>query len=109
MSCGVIASAGGAAARDGEANSVPSASAPVPFKTERRETECFFIARSFLLSAQRPAAIRRQGEPDLGALRHDIVGRGDDAERRAVGDLDQVIAGRAQEYLARYPRLQGIL
>jgi hypothetical protein len=50
INCGVIASAGGAAARAAEANTVPSASAVEPFseacRTSRLESLCFFIASS---------------------------------------------------------------
>src|SRR5436853_6331347 len=96
MSRGVIASAGGAAARAGVANR-PSASAPVPFSTSRREGKCFFIARS--LSAQRPAAFGWQAEPDVASLTDDIAGPGHDTQRRAVCCFDQIVAACAQKHL----------
>ena len=50
ISCGVMASGGGAAARAGEANTVPSASAVEPLsealRISRLESFCFFIASS---------------------------------------------------------------
>src|ERR1700738_3030976 len=68
ISCGVIASAGGAWARTGDANTVPSASAVEALRTALLESFFFFIACSARsLSAQRPTALRRQCEPDLGA------------------------------------------
>src|ERR1700710_141482 len=79
ISCGVMASDGGAWARTREANSVPSASAVVPFRMSRLLI-LFFIAISFCLSAQRAAALRRQREPDLGALGDRIVGPRDDPQ-----------------------------
>src|SRR5260370_42702289 len=72
INCGVIASAGGASARAGAANTVPSATAleafSAPCKISRLESFRFFIACSCsFLAAQRPAALGRQREPDLGA------------------------------------------
>src|ERR1700704_654914 len=82
VSCGVMASAGGASARTREANIVPSASAVEPFRTPRLEI-FFFIAvsRSFLSSVQRAAAFGRQREPDRGALGNGVVCSRDHPQR----------------------------
>ena len=57
ISCGVIASAGGACAREGEANTVPNASAAEalsePCSTSRRESFRFLIASSASCSCWR--------------------------------------------------------
>src|ERR1700710_2145234 len=89
ISCGVMASAGGAWARTREANTVPSASAVEPFRTSRLEI-LFFIAvlPFFLLSAQRAAALGWQREPDLGALGNGVGGPRDDPQRGAVRGFD---------------------
>src|SRR3954463_7006670 len=80
ISCGVMASAGGASAREGEANTVPRASAVEPFRISRREGIVFFIASSrfrFLLSAQCAAAVGRHRQPDFAALADiGFIGRG---------------------------------
>src|SRR6195952_4185149 len=71
ISCGVMASAGGASASTRDANMVPSASAVEPFSTARREIFLLFIAVlpfGLFLSAQRAAALGRQNQPDLIAL-----------------------------------------
>src|ERR1700750_1798030 len=68
INCGVIASAGGAAARTEDANTEPSARAVEPFSTARLEIFLFFIAVlpfGFFLSAQRAAAFGWQNQPDL--------------------------------------------
>src|SRR3981081_2619122 len=86
ISCGVMASAGGASARTDDANTVPSASAFAPFseplRTSRLESFRFFIASScsLLSSAQCPATLGRQREPDLGAAGHRIFRRCNDAQ-----------------------------
>src|SRR5260221_6876680 len=98
ISCGVIASGGGASARAAAANTGPNASAAEPFReplrTSRLENPCRFIASScsLSLSAQRPAAFRRQREPDLGASGNGVFRRGHDAQGGAVGGLDHVVA-----------------
>src|SRR5690242_4440037 len=112
MSCGVIASAGGAAARAGAANTVPNAAALAPFRTSRRETarletKCLFIARSPLpySPAQRAAALGRQRQMHLAAFGHDIARRRHHTQRRAVGGFDQVVTACAEEHLSRDARL----
>src|SRR3954463_5285755 len=80
IGCGVMASAGGAWARNREPNPVPSASAVPPFRMSRLLI-LFFIAISVQSSAQRAAALRRQRQPDLGAPGDGVVGRGDDPQR----------------------------
>src|SRR3954465_5562109 len=65
ISCGVIASAGGAAARNGEANTVPSAAAVDALRTSRLESPglvCgLFIAILPLLFRYRLSARQRSG------------------------------------------------
>ncbi len=51
------------------------------------------------LSAQHTAAVRRQVEPDRGALRNVLGGRGHHAQLRAVGDLDQIVPAGAEKRL----------
>src|ERR1700709_38971 len=91
ISCGVIASAGGASARTRDANMVPSASAVEPFSTVRREIFLLFIAVlpfGLFLSAQRAAALGWQNQPDLIALGYSVVRCRDHAQRGAVRGLD---------------------
>src|SRR5882757_6679302 len=59
INCGVIATGGGAWARAGEANTVPSANAVQPFNTSRLEIFFFFIASS--LPGYRLSARQRSG------------------------------------------------
>src|ERR1700712_2760677 len=95
ISCGVIASAGGASARAAVANTVPSASAVVPLRISRREGIVLFIASSVsfsCLSAQRAAAVGRHRQPDLAAFADIGFGRRGDTQRRAVSDFDHVVA-----------------
>jgi hypothetical protein len=47
----VIATGGGASAREGLANTLPNASAVEPLSTSRREIFVFFIARSTSITA----------------------------------------------------------
>src|ERR1700712_2091566 len=99
ISCGVIASAGGASARTAEANTVPSASAVVPLRISRREGIVLFIASSVsfsCLSAQRAAAVGRHRQPDLAAFADIGFGRRGDTQRRAVSDFDHVVARCAE-------------
>src|SRR5580658_10125302 len=109
ISCGVIPSGGGACARAGAANTVPSASAVEPFRMSRRESFRFFIASSFLLSAERPATFRRQREPDFRTLGNSGFGIRDHAQRRAVGGLDHVVTAGAEKHLAGHGGLHGVL
>src|ERR1700744_630534 len=109
ISAGVIASGGGASARAGSANTVPSASAVVPFRMSRRDGFLLlaFMASSLVvgLSFKRAAAFGRPGQPDLGAFFDLIFGRRHDAQHRAVRCFDHVVAARAQKYLAGHGRL----
>src|ERR1700742_3748158 len=87
ISCGVIASAGGASARAGAANAAPSASAAEPFRMSRLDGVLSFIACSCGLvivvsPGQRAAALRRQRQPDLGAPGNGVLGQGHDAQDR---------------------------
>src|ERR1700759_1928566 len=124
ISCGVIASAGGASARAGAANTAPRASAVEPFsapcRISRRDGLLFFMVSSCRLvvgacgsgaglALQRAAPLGRQIEPDLGAARHRVFGRRDDAQHRAVRRLDHVIAAGTEKDLPRYGGLDGIL
>src|SRR4051812_41655520 len=92
MACG-----GGACAREGEANIV-AASVADPLSTVRLESVLLLMMHS--LSCQRPAALRRQPEPDLGALGNEVVGSGDDAQWGAVRGFNEIIARRAEKHLA---------
>src|SRR5450631_1928125 len=112
INCGVMASAGGAAARATDANTVPSASAVEPFRTSRLESFCFLIASSLLafpLSAERAAALGRQRQPDFGAPGNGAFRRCDDAQGGAVGCLDHVVAVGAEEHLTRHGGLDRVL
>src|SRR4051794_39505009 len=79
ISCGVIASAGGASARTQLANMLAVASAAQPFQTSRRLMLLFIaVSLALSLSSQRAAARGRQCQPYFAAARHRIVGFGDD-------------------------------
>src|SRR5580692_187422 len=110
ISCGVIASDGGASARAAEANAGPSATALAPFKISRLESFGFLMAPtcSLPLSAERPAAFRRQSEPDFGAPGNGGFRRCNNAQHRAVGCFDHVIAVGAEKHLAGHGGLDGI-
>src|SRR5882757_5686020 len=112
MSGGVMASAGGASARRGDANTVPSASAVEPFRTSRLESFGLFIAIPlcfFGLSAQRAAPVRRKIKPDLGASCNGLVGCRDDPQRRSIRRFDHIVAVGAEKDLARHHGLDGII
>src|SRR5580698_10219569 len=112
ISCGVIASAGGAAARAASANTVPSASAVEPFRTSRLEISRCFIASflSVLLSAERAAAFRRQRQPDFGTPSdRGFGGCHDDAQGGAIRCLDHVVAVGAEKHLPRHGGLDGVV
>src|SRR5882757_4876491 len=114
ISCSVIASAGGASARTADANTVPSASALAPFsepcRTSRLESFRFFIASSrwLLLSAQRPATLGRQREPNLGTRWNGVLRRRNDAQGRAISRFDHIVAAGAEKHLPRHGGLDGI-
>src|ERR1700712_2269724 len=95
ISCGVIASAGGASARAAVANTVPSASAVEPLRISRREGFVCFIASSRFfscyLAAQRAAAVGQQCQPHLAAFADIGFGRRGDAQRRTFCDFDHVV------------------
>src|SRR5665213_14606 len=112
ISCGVIVSAGGASARAGAANTVPSASAVEPLRTSRRDGflfPAFMASFLFLLSFQRAAAFGRQRQPHFGALGDRVVGRRHDAQHGAVCCLDHVVAAGAEKHLAGHGGLDDVL
>src|SRR6266851_8806317 len=113
INCGVIACAGGASARAADANTVPSANAVEPFSTSRRESLCLFIASilllRILLSTERAPAFGRQKKPDLAALGNGGFRARNDAQRRAVGCFDHVVAACAEKYLPRHRGLDRVL
>src|SRR5215213_247316 len=114
INCGVMASGGGAAARAGVANTVPSASAVEPlsevFRMSRLDNFRFCIAfSSASLTAQRPATFRRQRQPDLGAPRHRVVGRRHHAQGGAIWRFYHVVAAGTEKDLTRHRGLDGIL
>src|SRR4029079_17016300 len=130
ISCAVIASGGGASARAGEANTVPSASAveacSEPCSTSRLESFRVFMASSassfyrlrrlFRATPRhapaadaRPAALGRQRQPDLCAFGHRGLGWRGHAQCGAVGHLDHVVARHAEIDLTRHHRLDRIL
>src|SRR3954447_14052497 len=96
INCGVMASAGGAAARSGDANTVPSAAAVDAFRISRLESPgllvgLFIAILPGLLSAERAAAVRWKMQPDLGAARDGLLRRRDHPQRGAVRRLHHVI------------------
>src|SRR3954447_2383710 len=110
-----MADAVGACARIGDAKVLAAANAVVPFRTSRLEnlhlvigfSPCWFRVFIVRLSwrrdfsaHQRTAILRWQLQPNRRALRDAFPGRGDDAQLRAVGDLDHVIAAVAEKDLA---------
>src|ERR1043166_6552970 len=100
ISCGVIASAGGAPARPQVASMLPAAGTAEPFNRSRLLILLFIAVSSrLLLSGQRAAPRRRQRQPDFAAPRNRIIGFGDDSERGAVGGLHHVVAVGAEKHL----------
>src|SRR5215475_13213280 len=112
ISCGVIAVAGGAAARTlaGVTSAPAAATADDALSTSRLDHVGFCIA--FLLvapgrfqaasSTECTATVRRHIEPHGSPLR-DILSRSrHDADLRAVCRLDHVVAARTQEHLPRH-------
>src|SRR3954466_5241189 len=97
ISACVTASAGGAAASTRVANAAPP-SATVPCSNLRRDRlgilvslKRFFFAPRFIpafLSYQHAAPLRRQGEPDLIALRHALLRGRNHPQLRAIRKLD---------------------
>src|SRR3954453_17669395 len=108
---GVMASGGGASARTGDANTVPSARALEPLRMSRRESLCCFIASSLLLllPAQRAAAVGRQRQPDVAALGDVGFRRRGNPQRGAIGCFDHVVAPHAEIDLPRHDGLDRIL
>src|SRR5260370_1459848 len=112
INCGVIACAGGASARAGDANTVPSANAVEPFSTSRRESFCLFIASSCfasLLPAERAATFGRQKKPDVAAPGNGVFRCRDNAQRRAIGGFDHGVAAGAQQHLPGHRGLDRVL
>src|SRR5437764_14028389 len=121
INCGVIAVAGGAAARAGTANTVPIASAEEPLSTSRLEMIGVFMGFSPLSvltsvvrdvvvsSAEHEAVLGRQMEPHGSALRNVLGRRGNHAHLRAVRNLHHIIAARSQKDLTRHSSLQQIV
>src|SRR3984957_14717149 len=109
ISCGVIASAGGASARAGAAKTVVNPAAAELFRSWRLENFRCLIAslRLLFLSTERAAALGRKIKPDLGAPGNRVLGSGDDAQGGAVNCLDHVVAAGAEKHLTGHGRLYG--
>src|SRR5882757_8269676 len=115
-SAGVIATGAGASARTGEANMLPAASAAeafaAPCRMSRLESFRPFIASSrlfFFSPAQGAATVRWQCQPDLAAFADIGFGRRGEAQRRAVGDFDHVVARGAEIDLTGHDGLDRIV
>src|SRR6185437_6109653 len=114
-SAGVMLVAGGAAAMTLAGNAAPAANALDPINKPRREIFKSFIGISSIvlflsraphefLTAQRPAALGRQMQPDGAAVRDIVAGRRDDPHLRAAGDFHHIVPAVAEKDLPRHRR-----
>src|SRR5581483_6763805 len=116
---GVTAVAGGAADMTLVENAAPATSALDPISTSRREIfERFIDVPSIalfccppptFLSAQCPAALRRQIQPDGAPLRNILARAGEHAQLGAVPGLNHIIPAAAEKDLAHNRRRHRIL
>src|SRR5262245_50268090 len=104
MSCGVIAVAGGAAARTlAEPAKAPTAAAVEPLRMSRLDNVGFFIGHSpSISSAEHAAAFGRKIEPDCGPMRNVFGCRGDHAQLRAVRQFHHIVTAGAEKHLPHH-------